>query len=149
MSQERRPARALPPAANPAPAGDAAPQGGNIILTREKFEQLFAAAQGAHNQSDAPGNDNQVRAAGNQPQDPTPFALSPALVNMTAPIDFTMSEGNKLNKPEVSALPFKFDVKSQSINTFNEILMDRCITPGWNGPSVDILTIYVQMSDTT
>ena len=62
---------------------------------------------------------------------------------MTTPIDFTTSEGNKLNKASVAALPYKFDVESQSINTFNEILMDRCITSGWNNPAADILNINV------
>ena len=36
-----------------------------------------------------------------------------------------------------------FDVESGSINTFNEILMDRCITDGWNNADADILTIPV------
>ena len=110
MSQERRSSRSRPPAANPAV------EGGNIILTHDQFERLINIAQ-----------NNQTIVAGNQPVAnndestvPIPFALSPALVNMAKPINFTTSEGNKLNKAAVSALPYKFDVESQSINTFNE-----------------------------
>ena len=62
---------------------------------------------------------------------------------MVKPIDFTTSEGNKLNKAAVSALPCKFDVESKSIKTFNEILMDRCITSGWNNPTADILSVDI------
>ena len=133
MSQERRSSRSRPPAANPAV------EGGNIILTHDQFERLINIAQ-----------NNQTIVAGNQPVAnndesavPIPFALSPALVNMAKPINFTTSEGNKLNKAAVSALPYKFDVESQSINTFNEILMDRCITLEWNDPAADILSVDV------
>ena len=103
------------------------PAESSIVLTNEQFTRLLAAAQ-ANN-----------RAAATD----TPFALTPALVNMTEPINFTTSEGAKLNKSAVSALPLMFDVESGSINTFNEILMDRCLTSGWNHPDADILTIPV------
>ena len=82
--------------------------------------------------------------ANNQPAAiDAPFALTPALVNMTGPINFSTSEGAKLNKTAVAALPLMFDVESGSINTFNEILMDKCLTSGWNHADADILTIPV------
>ena len=112
-----------------APAAAAAP----VVLTHGQFMELLEAARRA----DAPQVN--VADAGNN----VPFALTPSLVNMTQPIDFSTSEGAKLNKTAVSALPFMFDVESGSINTFNEILMDRCITCGWNNGRADILTIPV------
>ena len=124
MSQERRSARGRPLAANPAPAGDTAPQGGNIVLTPEQFERLLNLAQTANNQTTAAIGNQPIAQA---PIEPAPFALSPALVNMSTPIDFTTLEGNKLNNASIAALSYKLDVESQSINTFNEILMDRCI----------------------
>ena len=118
MSRERSTTRCRQPAANPAPVADVLPQRGNIVLTPEQFERLINIVQAANSQASA--------AAGNQPvtQAPivqAPSALSPALVNMATPIDFTTSEGNKLNKASIAALSYKFDVESQSINTFNEI----------------------------
>ena len=59
MSQERRSAKSRPPAANPVPAGNTSPQGGNIVLAPEQFERLLSIAQTANNQAAA--------AIGNQP----------------------------------------------------------------------------------
>ena len=103
------------------------PTGSLINLTYEQFTRILGAAE-----------------ANIQPAAiDAPFALSPALVNMTGPINFSTSEGAKLNKTAVAALPLMFDVESGSINTFNEILMDRCLTSGWNHADADILTIPV------
>ena len=130
MSQERRSGRGRPPAANPAPAGDTAPLGGNICLTPEQFEErLLNLAQTANNQAAAAIGNQSVAQA---PTEPAPFA-----------VDFTTSEGNKLNRASIAALPYKFDVESQSINTFNEILMNRCITSGQNNPSEDVFSIDI------
>ena len=105
----------------------AVPAGSTVVLTNEQFNRLLGAAQA------------NIQPAATD----APFALTPALVNMTEPINFTTSEGAKLNKSAVSALPLMFDVESGSINTFNEILMDRCLTSGWNHADADILTIPV------
>ena len=99
-------------AANPAPIADVFPLSRNLVLTPEQFERLINIIQAANNQASS--------AAGNQPitQAPTvqaPFTLSPALVNMATPIDFTTSEGNKRNKASIAALLNKFDAESLTI----------------------------------
>ena len=48
-----------------------------------------------------------------------------------------------MNKNAIESLPIKFDVESGSINTFNEVLLDRCKAQGWDHPDADILTIPV------
>ena len=80
--------------ANPEPAATA-----NIVLT---CEQLAAAQADNHSASGM-----QEIGAESQPK----FSLIPALVNMATPIDFKKSEGNKLNKASVTALPYKFGVR--------------------------------------
>ena len=119
-----------------APSGNTAP----VVLTHEQFMELLEAARRA---PEPPANVAVGGTGAGTADDDVPFALTPALVNMTHPIDFSTSEGAKLNKTAVSALPFMFDVESGSINTFNEILMDRCITCGWNHEQADILTVPV------
>ena len=112
MSQERRSARGHPPAANLAPPGDAVLQDRNIVLTPKQFVRLLNIAQAANKQAAATiGNPSLPQA----PAEPALFAFSPALVNMATPVDFTTSEGNKLNKASAAALPNKFDVELQCI----------------------------------
>ena len=107
-----------------------------VTLTQEQFRQLLEAASG-NRAPVAPIANNNAPA----------FSLSPALVNMNAPIDFSTSEGTKLNKEAIKSLPIKFDVESRSINTFNEVLLDRCSTTGWNDHMADILTISTSTGD--
>ena len=70
--------------------------------------------------------------------------MTSALVNLDSLIDFATSEGNKLNKPTIEALPLKFDMESIIIFAFNEVLMDRCKASGWNSSTADVLMISNQ-----
>ena len=108
------------------------PNTGNILLTEAQFQQLLQAVQ--RSSSTIPTSTAQTSTM-------APFALSLALINLSKPIDFSTSEGAKLNKSAIENLSLKFDLKSASINAFNEVLLDRCGSTGWNKGDVDILTI--------
>ena len=69
----------------------------NIVLKEAQFQWILVAAQGI-----APGSSN------NQDFE---FALSPALINLNKPIDFLTSEGTKLNKDTIKALPLQFEIE--------------------------------------
>ena len=73
-----------------APTGNTAP----VVLTHEQFMELLEAARRA---PEPPAN-TAVGGAAAADNDDVQFALSPALVNMMQPIDFSTSEGTKLNK---------------------------------------------------
>ena len=90
-----------------------------VTLTQEQLRQLLEAASG-----------NRAPVAPIANNNPPAFSLSPALVNINTPIDFSTTEGTKLNKEAIKSLPLNFDVESKSTNAFNEVLLDRCSTMG-------------------
>ena len=69
------------------------------------------------------------------------FALTPALVNPDHPIDYSSASGAKIFKSSTSSLLIKFDLEPKSINTFNEVLKDRCTSAGWDNPGNSIISI--------
>ena len=71
------------------------------------------------------------------------FALTPALINPDQPIDYSTSNGAKIFKSSTASLPIKFDLEPKSINTFNEVLKDRCTNAAWDNPGNSIITMQV------
>ena len=71
------------------------------------------------------------------------FALTPALVNPDRPIDYSSASGAKIFKSSTSSLPIKFDLEPKSINTFNEVLKDRCTSAAWDNPGNSIISIQI------
>ena len=71
------------------------------------------------------------------------FALTPALINPDRPIDYSTASGAKIFKSSTASLPIKFDLEPKSINTFNEVLKDRCTSAAWDNPGSSIITIQV------
>ena len=70
--------------------------------------------------------------------------MTPALVNLDSPIDFSTNDGIKLNKVAMKALPPKFDMESITITAFNEVLRDRYKASGWILSTADVLMISTQ-----
>lgn len=71
------------------------------------------------------------------------FALTPALINPDRPIDYSTSNGAKIFKSSTASLPIKFDLEPKSINTFNEVLKDRCTNAAWDNPGNSIINMQV------
>ena len=71
------------------------------------------------------------------------FALTPALVNPDQPIDYSTANGAKLFKSSTAALTIKFDLEPKSINTFNEVLKDRCTNAAWDNAGNSIIDIPI------
>ena len=72
-----------------------APNTGIVVLTETQFQQLLQAVQ--RSSSSASSTTTQTSTV-------APFALSLALINLSKPIDFSTSEGVKLNKSAIENL---------------------------------------------
>ena len=95
---------------------NSAPNTGNIVQTDAQFQQLL---QVVHRLGST------TTTILTQTSKATPFALSPALINLSKLIDFSTSEGAKLNESAIQNLSLKFDLEFATINAFNEVLLDR------------------------
>lgn len=71
------------------------------------------------------------------------FALTPALVNPDQPIDYSTASGAKIFKSSTASLSIKFDLEPKTINTFNEVLKDRCTSAAWDVADNSIITVQV------
>ena len=98
-----------------------APNTGNVVLTEIQFQQLLQAVK---------RSSSSISITTTQTSTAAPFGLSSAKINLSKLIDFSTSEGAKLNKTAIENLPLKFDLESATINAFNEVLLDRCESTG-------------------
>ena len=59
-----------------------------------------------------------------------PFALHPATVN-DEPLDYETSEGIKIFKQKTTKLLIKFDLSTDKLLLYSEVLRSRITTAGW------------------
>ena len=104
-------------------------QNNTITLTNQKFQMLIQSVQ------------QSITATTSASRSTPTFAITPSLVDTTTFIDYATSDGKKLYRNAIEALPIKYDLEPGSTNTFNESLKDKCASTGWSDPNADVITV--------
>ena len=69
------------------------------------------------------------------------FALTPALTNASAILDYSTTIGHKIYQAATAALANPFDCSARDSGSFREQLLDRAVASGWGEGRGDILEV--------